>query len=205
MEMPERSTKRPVGWSKPYWARTGLYTAATFVSFLVSFIVVGFLCGVVLRAAIPAQPLVWRVIETALDLLITVAAAWYFASQEGYSKRTANGKTCVGGGFLFLLVQLPVALVMPAAAGPLASTLSQLIYFGNQSIFSGQLESPPPLLRLACMVVVDLLVLIPVMAIAERAGARVRQKEIAALIEEAKRLEEAQRAAETNQNEKEHL
>lgn len=190
MEMPERSTKRPVGWSKPYWARTGLYTAATFVSFLVSLIVVGFLCGVVLRAAIPAQPLVWRVIETALDLLITVAAAWYFASQEGYSKRRYSGKICMGGGLLFLLVQLPVALVVPAAAGPLAATVAELIYFGNQSFYSGSLEPTPPLIRLGCMVAIDLLVVIPTAIVAERVGAKVRQKEIAALIEEAKKLAE---------------
>ena len=190
MEMPERSTKRPVGWSKPYWARTGLYTAATFVSFLVSLIVVGFLCGVVLRAAIPAQPLVWRCIELALDMLITVAAAWYFGSREGYDKRKANGKHCVGGGLLFLLTQLPVALVVPAAAGPLAATVAELIYFGNQSFYSGTLERTPPFLLLGCTVLADLLVLIPTMAVAERLGAKAYEKEKAALIEEAKALAE---------------
>lgn len=191
MEMPERSNKRPVGWSKPYWARTGLYTAATFISYLVSLLVVRFGSGVLLQAAIPAAPIVfWRVLNVMLDLIITVAATWYFASQEGYTKRTSNAKTCVGGGFLFLLVQLPLALVMPAAAGPLAFTLAQWIYFGNQSAYAATLESPPPLLLLGCAVVADVLVLIPAMAFAERLGAIAHKKETAALIEEAKKQEE---------------
>ena len=190
MEMPERSNKRPVGWSKTYWARTGLYTAATFIAYLVSLLVVRFGSGVLLQAAIPAAPIVWRVLNVALDLIITVAATWYFASQEGYTRRTANAKTCVGGGFLFLLVQLPVALVMPAAAGPLATTLAQWIYFGNQSAYAATLESTPPLLLLGCAVAVDVLVLIPVMALAERLGAIAHKKETAALIEEAKKQAE---------------
>lgn len=185
MEMPERSPKRPVGWSKPYWARTGLYTAVTFVSFLVSLIVVGFGFGVLLRAAIPAPPVVWRGIELAADGLITVGVTWYFASREGYDKRTANAKTCVGGGLLFLLMQLPAALVVPAAAGPMASSLAQLIYFGNQSDYAASLESAPPLLRLGCMVAVDLCVLIPAMAVGERRGAKAYEREKAALIEQA--------------------
>ena len=142
----------------------------------------------VLRAAIPATPITWRVIETVLDLLITVVAAWYFASQEGYSKRKSSGKICVGGGLLFLLVQLPVALVVPAAAGPLATTVAELIYFGNQSFYSGSLEPTPPLIRLACMVAIDLLVVIPAVTVAERVGAKAYEKEKAALIEEAKEL-----------------
>lgn len=185
MEMPERPTKRSPGWSKPYWARTGLYTASTFVSALVSLIVVGFGCGVLLRAAIPAPPLVWRGIELAIDLLITVAATWYFASQEGYSKRRANAKTCVGGGLLFLLVQLPVALVFSPAAGPMANTLAQLIYFGNQSDYAASLETAPALLRLGCAVAVDLLVLIPAMAACEHWGAKAYEKEKAALVQQA--------------------
>ena len=48
-------------------------------------------------------------------------------------------------------------LVMPAAAGPLAFTLAQWIYFGNQSAYAATLESPPPLLLLGCAVVADVL------------------------------------------------
>lgn len=190
MEMPERSPKRPVGWSKPYWARTGLYAASTLVSFLFSLLVVRFGCGMVLRAAIPAAPITWRVIDTVLDLLVTVAVAWYFASREGYDKRTANTKTCVGGGLLFLLIQSPAALVFPPAAGPLASTLAQLIFFGNQSTYAASLESPPPLLIVGCMVIADVFVLIPAMVLGERIGALAYEKEKAALIEEGNKNEE---------------
>ena len=185
MEMPERSTKRPAGWSKPYWARTGLYTAATFVAFLVSLIVVGFVFGVLLRAAVPAPPLVWRAVDLTADLLITVGVTWYFASREGYGARAAHTKHCVGGGLLFLLVQLPAALVFSPAAGPMANTLAELIYFGNQSDYAASLEAAPPLLRLGCTVAVDLLVLIPTMAFGARWGAKAYEKEKAALIEQA--------------------
>ena len=190
MEMPERSSKRPAGWSKPYWARTGIYATVTLVSVLVSLIVVGFGCGVLLRAAIPAPPLLWRVMELALDLLITVGVTWYFASREGYDKRKSSGKLCVGGGFLFLLMQLPVALVLSYAAGPIANTLAELIYFGNQSDYAASLEPPPRLLVLGCMVVAHVLVLIPATVVFERIGARAYRRERAALIEEARRLQE---------------
>lgn len=183
MEMPERSPKRPAGWSKPYWARTGLYAAATLVSFLFSVLVVRFGCGVVLRAAIPAAPITWRVIDTVLDLLVTVAVAWYFASREGYDKRTANAKTCVGGGLLFLLIQSPAALVFPPAAGPLATSLAHIFYFGNQSDYAASLDAPPPLLTVGCVLLANLLVLIPAMVLGERIGAKAYEKEKAALIE----------------------
>lgn len=184
MEMPERSPKRPVGWSKPYWARTGLYAATTLVSFLFSVLVVRFGCGVVLRAAIPAAPILWRVVDTVLDLIITVAVAWYFATQEGYTKRTANTKTCVGGGFLFLLIQSPVALVFSPAAGPLATSLAHIFYFGNQSDYAASLDSPPPLLTVGCMLLANVAVLIPAMAVGERIGALAYEKEKAALTKE---------------------
>lgn len=191
MEMPERSNKRPVGWSKPYWARTGLYTAVTFVSYLASLIVVRFGSGVLLRAAFPsASPLAWRVTDTALDLVITVAATWYFASQDGYTKRTSNRKTCIGGGLLFLLAQSPIALAFRPAAGPLAATVAELIYYGNQSMYAADLEPPPPLVVVGCLVPVNLLVLIPAMVIAERLGAKAYEKEKAALIKQAKSTEE---------------
>lgn len=186
MEMPERSQKRPVGWAKPYWERTGIYTAVVFVSSLTSLIVVGFGCGVLLRAAIPAPPFLWRVIELLLDLIITLTVAWYFASQEGYAKRTCRTKVSVGGGFLFLLAQLPIALVLRPAAGPMACTLAELLYFGNQTDYAASLEGAPPLLVLGCAILVDVCVLIPAMAVFERWGVRAYEKEKAELIEKAK-------------------
>lgn len=189
MRMDNRPSKRPPGWSKPYWARVGLYTIAMLVSFAVSLILVRFGCGVVLRAAIPAPPIAWRVTDMVLDALICGAVTWYFASREGYDKRTADGKACVGGGFLFLLVQCPVAILCGGAAfaaGPLASTLARLIHFGNQSIYVDSMDSPPLLLVLGCMAVADVCVLIPAMAIGERMGAVARQKEIAAIQKEAR-------------------
>ena len=197
MEMPERSRKRPVDWSKPYWARTGLYVTVTLVSVLVSLIAVGFGCGVLLRAAIPASPMVWRIIELVLNLLITVGVMGYFASREGYSKRKSSGKICVGGGFLFLLTQLPVALVIALAAGPIANTVAELIYFGNQSDYAASLEAAPRLLLLGCMVAADILVLIPAAVLFERLGAQAYRKEQAALIEEARRLQEEGSSEET--------
>ena len=188
MRMDNRPSKRPPGWAKPYWARVGLYAVVTLASFVAGLLIVEFLCGVVLRAAIPASAIAWRIIESVLDLLITVAVAWYFSSREGYDRRTAGGKICVGGGFLFLLVQCPGALLcggIPFAAGPLASTLAKLLYFGNQSIYVDAMDSPPVWLVLGCMAVADVCVLIPTVVLGERTGAALRQKEIAAIKEAA--------------------
>lgn len=190
MEMPERSPKRPIGWSKPYWARTGIYATVTLVSVLVSLVVVGFGCGVLLRAAIPAPPLAWRLIELLLDLLIVIGVVWYFASQEGYAGHQSHGKICIGGGCLFLLMQAPVALLVPYAAGPIANTLAELIYFGNQSDYAASLEPPPRLLVLGCMVVAQVCVLIPTTVAFERVGAAAYRREQAAIIAEARRLQE---------------
>ena len=198
MEIPERSPKRPVGWSKPYWARTGIYATVTLVSVLVSLIVVGFGCGVLLRAAIPAAPpLVWRMVELVLDILIVIGVTWYFASREGYDKRKSRGRICVGGGFLFLLMQAPVALVLAYAAGPIANTMAELVYYGNQSDYAASLEPPPRLLVLGCMVVAQVCVLIPATVLFERMGAAAYRREQAAIIEEARRLQEEGSAEET--------
>ena len=183
-ERPDRATKRPTGWSKPYWGGAGLYVCVLLMSFLVSLLVVGFLCGIILRAAIPAEPIVWRTIEMALDVFISVGVAWYFSTREGYSRRAANSKVMAVGGLWFMLSQCPVALLLsgaPYAAGPLASTLAQLIYFGNQSLFASGIEAAPPLLIVGCAVLADGLVLIPTMTIGERVGARVFRKEEAEL------------------------
>ena len=195
MEMPERSNKRPVGWSKPYWARTGIYATVTLVSVLVSLVVVKFGCGVLLRAAINAAPWIWRVVEVALDLLITVGVAWYFGTLEGYQKRTANRKICVGGGFLFILSQSPLALVFHYAAGPLAGSVARLLYFANQPDYAANLESPPPLLVVGCMLVAEACVLIPTVTLAEQSGAKAYEKERLAIIQEAAERQES--AAET--------
>ncbi len=184
MERQARSPKRPVGWAKPYWSRAGLYVCVTLLSFLVSLLVVRFGCGVLLRAAIPAEPIVWRVAEMALDVCISVGVTWYFAVREGYAQRTAKVRVSVGGGLLFLLVQCPVAILFagaPYVAGPLASTLAQLIYFGNESIFASSIEASPPLLVVGCMVAADVFVLVPAMAIGEHVGVKAYKKEQAAI------------------------
>ncbi|MBQ7088410.1 MAG: hypothetical protein IJN04_02085 [Clostridia bacterium] len=173
----ETHHKRPKGWEKPYWARVGWYVTAVALSFLISLLVVRFGCGVLLRAAISAEPLVWRVVDAALDLLITLGAALGVASREGYEKRTARAKTTAVGGLLFLPVHGLIAAVIPATAGPLASTLAQLLYFGNDSIYAGSMEQPPLALTLACMAAVDVLVLIPTMVVGDRIGARAYKEE----------------------------
>ena len=183
-ERPTRAPKRPRGWSKPYWAQAGLCVCVTLLSFVVSLILVSFVCGVVLRAAIPAPPVVWRAIETALDAVIYAAVAWYFATREGYTKRTAHTKVTLVGGLWFALLRCPVALLFggaPYAAGSLASTLAHLVYFGNQSLFVSSIDGAPPLLTAACALVADLCVLIPVTVVAERVGAKAFKAEEAAL------------------------
>lgn len=180
MERYERPPKRPIGWAKPYWARAGLYTCAMLMSFLISLLVVRFGCGVVLRAAISAEPMTWRMVDTALEMLICIGATWYFASQEGYAKRTTKIKTNIVGGFFFLLVQFPVAILFggaPYAAGPLASALAQLFYFGNQPLFAASIEKPTTILVVGCMAAVDVLIMIPTMVIGECAGVVVHQRE----------------------------
>lgn len=187
MEQHKHRHKRPRGWSKPYWAWAGLYVCVTLSSFVASLILVGFVCGILLRAAIPAEPIVWRTVETVLDAVIYVVAAWYFASQEGYAKRTAQTKACVVGGTWFLLLQCPVALLLsgaPYAAGPFASRLAQLLYFGNESLYASSLEPTPPLWVVGCTVVGNLCLLIPAMAVFDRLGAQTYQKEQAKLIAE---------------------
>ncbi len=181
MQNEKRSPKRPMGWTKPYWARAGLYVAVVAVSFLVSLLVVRFGCGVVLRAAIPAEPIVWRVVDTVLDLLITVCVAVYFSSREGYDKHASSAKTTVVGGLLFLLVQCPLAAVIPATAGASASTLAQLLYFGNDSIFASSIDKPPLALMLIGLAVTDLCVLIPAMVVGEGVGVNAYKREQAAI------------------------
>ena len=184
-ERPTRAPKRPRGWSKPYWAQAGLCVCVTLLAFVVSLILVSFVCGVVLRAAIPAPPVVWRAIETALDAVIYAAVAWYFATREGYTKRTAHTKVTLVGGLWFALLRAPVALLFggaPYAAGALARTLAHLVYFGNQSLFVSSIDGAPPLLTAACALVADLCVLIPVTVVAERVGAKAFKDEEAALI-----------------------
>lgn len=191
-EKPYRPPKHPIGWTKPYWARAGLFTTVLLVSFLVSVIVVRFICGILLQAAIPAPPILWRWVNLGLDLLITLWITLYFASREGYAKRGYNVKANVLGGLLFLLAQCPMVILFqgsPFATGALATSLAQLIYFGNQSSFSSTLETPPGWLLLGCMAVVDLLVLIPVMAWGDYLGARSRAKEVAKLKEECEHQE----------------
>lgn len=187
MEQRDRQSKRSLGWAKPYWARAGLYVCVTLVSFLVSLLMVRFGCGGLLRAAISAEPVVWRAAELVLDLLLSAGVAWYFASREGYTKRTSGAKICVVGGLLFLLAQFPVALLCqgaPLATGPMAASLSELLYFGNGSIYASSIDSPPPMLTLACMVVTEAAVLIPVVTLAERYGAKAYRQEVAAIKEE---------------------
>lgn len=193
IERPNRAPKRPRGWSKPYWAQAGLCVCVTLLAFVMSLILVSFVCGVVLRAAIPAPPVVWRAIETALDAVLYAAVAWYFGTREGYTKRTYNTKVTLVGGLWFALIRCPVALVFggaPYAAGALARTLAHLIYFGNQSLYVSGIDTAPPLLTAACALVADLCVLIPVTVLAERAGAKAFKAEEAALIE--KQAKEAQ-------------
>lgn len=181
MQNEKRSPKRPIGWTKPYWARVGWYVTAVALSFLVSLLVVRFGCGVLLRAAISAEPIVWRAVDTALDLLLTLGVALGVASREGYDKRASSAKTTVVGGLLFLLVQCPLAAVIPATAGASASTLAQLLYFGNDSIFAGSIDKPPLALTLIGMVITDLCVLIPAMVVGERVGANAYRQEQAAI------------------------
>ena len=183
-ERPTRAPKRPRGWSKPYWAQAGLCVCVTLLAFVASLILVSFVCGMVLRAAIPAPPVVWRAIETALDTVIYAAVAWYFATREGYTKRTAHTKVTLVGGLWFALLRAPVALLFggaPYAAGALARTLAHLVYFGNQSLFVSSIDGAPPLLTAACALVADLCVLIPVTVVAERVGAKEFKAEEAAL------------------------
>lgn len=187
MEQRHKTPKRPMGWTKPYWDRTGLYVCVTLVSFLVSLVAVRFGCGVLLQAAIDAQPVVWRVIELALDILISVGVTVYFASREGYAKRAAKSKITAVGGGLFVLAQAPIALVCQGAAlvtGPMATSLAQLLYFGNASMYTSDIDSAPVWWTLACMAITEGAVLIPAMVAGERLGAKAYAKEQAALIGE---------------------
>lgn len=177
----ERQPQRPLGWMNPYWARAGLCVAVVALSFLVSLLIVRFGCGVLLRAAIPAEPVVWRAVDVALDGIITTCVALYFASREGYAKRIASVKKSVVGGLLFLLLRCPVAFLIPITAGPLATSLAQLLYFGNASIFAGSIDKPPSALTLVCMAAADLCVLFPAMAVGDRRGAKAYKREQAAI------------------------
>ena len=177
----ERHPKRPLGWMNPYWARAGLCAVVVALSFLVSLVVVRFGCGVLLRAAIPAEPLVWRTVDMVLDGIITACAAVYVASREGYTKRTASVKRSVVGGALFLLLRCPVALLIPVTAGPLATSVAQLLYFGNDSIFASSIDRPPVVLTLVGMVAADLCVLIPAVAVGDCLGAKAYRQEQAAI------------------------
>lgn len=181
-----RQPKRPAGWMKPYWAKAGSYAVIVPVSFFVSLLVVGFGCGILLQAAIPAEPIVWRVVEAVLNLLICVGVTLYLAVREGYNKRRSSCKADVIGGLLFVLMQTLVALPLGTVyiVGTLPWSVASLIYFGNQPMFVSELDAAPMLLTLLCMVAAVPLVYIPAMMWGTRRGARLYQREIDELKED---------------------
>ena len=175
-----RPPKHPPGWMKPYWAKVGWYAVVVLVSFLAGLLVVDFGCGMLLRSAIAAPPIVWRIVDVVLDLLIAVGVTLYYSICDGYAKRTASYRVDVRSGLLFLLLQTLVALPIGAiyVTGHLPYSVANLIYFGNASIFEESLGSAPPALVLLCMIAVVPLVYIPTMALGTQLGARLYRQEI---------------------------
>lgn len=174
---------------KPYWGRTGWYAASVLVSFLIGLLVVDFGCGMLLRSAIPAAPIVWRIVEVVLDLMISVGVTLFFAIRDGYDKRFSSVKMDVQCGLLFLLMQLLIATPLGTiyVTGHLPYTVASLIYFGNASIFAETVESVSPMLLLLCMVAAVPLVYMPVMMLGTRLGARQYRQEIEELKEDHQR------------------
>lgn len=180
-----RQPKRPKGWMKPYWAKAGTYAAAVLLSFVVSLLVVDFGVGILLHSAIDAQPIVWRIVDVVLDVLIAVGVTLYFAIRDGYAKRAASLKQDIGGGLLFMGLQLPVSLLFGGAiyvTGHLAYTVASLIHFGNGSVFEESLGSAPPALILLCMLAAVPLVYMPAMVWGTRLGARAYRQEVEELV-----------------------
>ena len=181
-----RKPKRPKGWMKPYWAKAGWYAAAVLLSFVVSLLVVDFGVGILLHSAIDAQPIVWRIVDTVLDVLVAVGVTLYFAIRDGYANRTVFHKVDVLGGLLFMALQTLVALPFGAIyiTGHLPYSLASLIYYGNGSIFEESLGSAPPALILLCMLAAVPLVYMPAMMVGTRLGARQYQQEMDELKED---------------------
>lgn len=184
-----RQPKRPPGWMKPYWAKAGWYAAAVLLSFVVSLLVVDFGVGILLHSAIDAPPIVWRIVDTVLDVFIAVGVTLYFAIRDGYAKRSVSRKADALGGLLFMGLQALVALPTGAIyiTGHLPYSLASLICFGNGSIFEESLGSAPPALILLCMLAAVPLVYMPAMMAGTRLGVRQYQQEMDELKEDHER------------------
>ena len=181
-----RQPKRPPGWMKPYWAKAGWYAAAVLLSFVFSLLVVDFGIGILLHSAMDAQPIVWRIVDVVLDVLIAVGVTLYFSTRDGYAKRVVSPKADALGGLLFMALQTLVALPFGAIyiTGHLPYSLASLIYYGNGSIFEESLGSAPPALILLCMLAAVPLVYMPAMMVGTRLGVRQYQQEIDELKED---------------------
>lgn len=181
-----RQPKRPPGWMKPYWAKAGWYAVIVLVSFLVSLLVVDFGVGILLHSAIDAPPVVWRIVDTVLDVFVAVGVTLYFAVRDGYDKRAVSHKVNVLGGLLFMGLQALVALPFGAIyiTGHLPYSLASLIYFGNGSILEEALGAAPPAIIFLCMLAAVPLAYMPAMMVGTRLGVRQYQQEIEELKED---------------------
>lgn len=184
-----RQPKRPPGWMKPYWAKAGWYAAAVLLSFVVSLLVVDFGIDILLHSAIDAPPIVWRIVDTVLDVCIAVGMTLYFSIRDGYAKRSVSHKTDALGGLLFMGIQALVALPTGAIyiTGHLPYSLASLLYFGNGSIFEESLGSAPPALILLCMLAAVPLMYMPAMMAGTRLGVRQYRQEMDELKEDHER------------------
>ena len=181
-----RQPKRPAGWMKPYWAKAGWYTVVVLASYLISLLVVGFGCDVLLQAVVSAEPIVWRIVAVVLSILIGVGVTLYVAIRDGYAKRTSSLKVDVLGGVLFIPLQALVVTVLggaPYVTGYLPASMAKLIFFANQPMYSETMDPIPSVLTLLCTVAVVPLVYIPSMVYGTRLGVRVYEDEIAELKE----------------------
>ena len=181
-----RQPKRPQGWMKPYWAKAGWYAVIVLVSFLVSLLAVDFGIGILLHSAVEAQPVVWRIVDVVLDVLIAVGVTLYFAVRDGYDKRAVSHKVNILGGLLFMGLQALVALPFGAIyiTGHLPYSLASLVYFGNGSIFEETLGSAPPAIVFLCMLAAVPLVYMPAMVVGTHLGVKQYRQEIDELKED---------------------
>lgn len=182
-----RPPKHPAGRMKPYWAKVGWYTVVVLASYLISLLVVGFGCDVLLQAVVSAEPIVWRIVAVVLSALIGVGVTLYVAIRDGYARRTASLKVDVLGGVLFIPLQALVAAVLggaPLVTGYLPASIAKLIFFVNQPMYSETMDPIPSVLMLVCTVAVVPLVYIPSMVYGTRLGVQVYEDEIAELKEE---------------------
>ncbi len=165
---------------KRYWWKLGNYVIlmlATILSSLVADFV-----WLVVESALSFTPLIEGVLGLVFNLLVCGAVVLVFAIKDGYAKRAFSLKVNLAGGGLFVVLHGVLYWLIPLV-GPLGGDLADLLYYGNEIAYA-EVDPTPFLLRLVCVIAMDVLFYIPLMTLGDHLGVRSYREEIQELKEE---------------------